>query len=104
MPGFGTLIGMGITKNYGRKTRRYKQLKEDLRALRLPCYLCGQAINYEVGFPHPDSFSAEHVKPRAKFVELAEDPGNLKAAHLKCNSAKSDQELDAGIGLTSRDW
>lgn len=93
-----------VTKNSGRKTRNFRKLSRNLRGLKLPCYLCGQPINYEVSAPHPDSFTVEHVKPRSKYPELAEDPGNLKAAHFSCNSAKGVSEDNEGLGFTSREW
>lgn len=98
------MLDMGIAKNAGRHTRRYRRLKADLRQLRLPCYLCGQSIDYEAKAPHPDSFTVEHVKPRVSHMELAEDPGNLRAAHFNCNNSKGTGDADSGLGFTSRDW
>ena len=95
---------MGIAKTAGRKTRRFKALRKQLRDLGLPCYLCGNAIDYTKTAPHPDSFTVEHVKPRSKYPELAEDPGNLKSAHFGCNNAKGVREDEAGHGMTSKDW
>ena len=96
---------MGIAKNAGRSTRRYRTLKANLRRLGLPCYLCGMAIDYTAKAPDPNSFSVEHVKPRVSHIELAEDPGNLMPAHFGCNTAKGTNDVnDGNIGFTSRDW
>lgn len=101
---FGTLASMGIAKNAGRSTRRYKRLKADLRQLGLPCWICGQAIDYEAKAPDPASFTVDHVLPRGAYRELAEDAGNLRPAHFSCNDSKSNRVDFADLGFTSRSW
>lgn len=86
------------------RTRRERQNADNLKAQhRQPCARCGQAIRYDLEHPHPDSFSAGHIKSWADHPELREDPSNLRQEHLRCNqSAHTDEGI--GIGTTSRQW
>lgn len=65
-------------------TYGYQQAKARLRARRLPdCVLCQGhrgPIRYDLGYPHPLSFSAEHVIP----VHIGGGSGPLAPAHLGC--------------------
>lgn len=94
---------MTATQRRGR-TRREKQNADNLKAQRRqPCMRCGQPIDYSLEYPHPDSFSAGHIKAWADYPHLREDPGNLRQEHLHCNqSAHTDEGL--GPGVTSRTW
>lgn len=89
---------------YGRSTRRFKKLAANLRAQRLPCWLCGQEIDYTAPPGDPRGFSVEHVWPRGKYRHLAEDPANLRAAHLGCNDAKGEVVEEPGLGPASTQW
>lgn len=83
-------------------SRRWRKLADQQRAKRLPCFICGQPISYEVGWPDPSSFSADHVKPYAHYPELRYDPGNIVSTHLRCNQVKGDSEHQvAGLGNLS---
>lgn len=79
-------------------------MTRELRARGLPCFLCGQPIDYELEFPDPYSFSVEHIRPYSTNEELREDPGNLTAAHLKCNQSKGSRPLPYGLGNRSEEW
>jgi len=94
----------GPTPRAGRGTRRYRQLRANLRLQRRPCCICHQPIDYTLDYPDPDSFSVEHVHDWATHPHLREDPTNLDAAHLRCNTTQGRHRPRPGIGATSRDW
>jgi 5-methylcytosine-specific restriction endonuclease McrA len=83
-------------------TRVWRQLAATQRAKRLPCFLCGQPIDYDLQWPHPQSFSADHIKPYAHHPELRTDPGNIASTHLRCNQVKGDNHhIQPGLGALS---
>ena len=88
----------------GRKGHNWRKLTANLRAQRRPCWLCGQPIRYDLAWPHPDSFSTDHVAELVNHPELAEDPTNLRAAHLLCNTSRGARAPKPSIGTTSRHW
>jgi hypothetical protein len=89
----------------GRSGRRWKRLCAEVRARRLPCCRCGQAIDYSLEWPDPASFSVDHYPiPLSVRPDLAEDPANLSAAHLHCNQSAGNRSPAPGIGATSTAW
>lgn len=58
---------------------------------RYVCCLCGRAIQHELRYPEPMSFSADHILPVATHPELKMDYSNLQPAHLRCNLRKGDR-------------
>lgn len=89
----------------GRDTRNWRRIVAAQKAKRLPCFHCGQPIAYDKPYPHPDAFTADHLKPRLKHPELAEDPGNVVSSHARCNWAKGDGEhFTAGLGELSEEF
>jgi hypothetical protein len=70
-------------------TPEYRKARAELRALGLPCWLCGHAIRYDLKHPHPRSFSADHVVSPLKG---GGHDGNLRASHLGCNSRRAALE------------
>lgn len=93
-----------MDENYGRRTGNFQRLKEQIRARHDPCFICGQPINYDAEAGAPDSFTVEHREPRSLRPELAEDPGNLVAAHSRCNKARGTRPYRPGLGNRSREW
>lgn len=91
-------------KRAGRAGANWRRLREDVRSRRDPCFNCGQAIDYTLQWPHPDSFSVDHRLPRGKHMELAEDPANLVASHLHCNQVKGDRQEPLSLGNRSEDF
>lgn len=86
----------------GRSTRTWRRLAAAQRAKRLPCWHCGQPIDYTAPAGHPDSFSADHLKPWINHPHLREDPGNVVSSHLLCNQKKGASEhATAGLGALS---
>lgn len=89
----------------GRSTRNWRKLAAAQKAKRLPCFHCGQPIDYDAPPRHPDSFSADHLKPLSLFPELAESPGNVVSSHLRCNQVKgASTHYSAGLGALSEDF
>lgn len=92
-----------MSKHAGRGTRRWRRLKAEVRARRLPCVICQQPIDYTLEWPDSGSFSVEHIRSWHGNPHLREDPANLTAAHLGCNSSKQDRTLPS-IGDSSETW
>lgn len=76
-----------------------------VRARHARCCRCSQPIDYGLEWPDPGSFSVDHY-PHALSTHpwLAEDPGNLHAAHLVCNQAGGARPPTPGLGGTSESW
>ncbi|MFF5773858.1 HNH endonuclease [Streptomyces californicus] len=78
-----------------RNGRAYRRLCDWLRAQRLPCWLCGHNIAYEItgrdAGKHPLAFTLDHEQPVSKRPDLLLDPGNARAAHRRCNSARGNR-------------
>lgn len=90
--------------NAGRRGKRWERLKANLRMQRRPCCICHQPIDYTLEWPDPGSFSTQHIKDWKNHPELREDPGNLDAAHLDCNSSEGTNGPKPEIGATSEAW
>jgi len=91
-------------KGAGRTTRRYKQLSRELASRRLPCWLCGQPIDYTLPREHPDAFSVDHAKALSLRPDLAEDPANLRASHSRCNKSRGNRDPKPSLGQQSQPW
>ena len=82
---------------------RWKRIAKAQKAKHLPCYHCGQPIDYTLKWPHPESFSADHLKPWVNNPSLRYDPGNVVSSHLLCNQSKgSNEHYAAGLGSLSQ--
>lgn len=97
------------TVTAGRSGRRWRRLVAEVRARRAPCCRCGQPIDYTITYdpeaPDPACFSVDHFPlPLSTHPHLAEDPGNLAAAHLGCNVSAGNRTPKPGLGETSTDW
>ena len=84
--------------------RRHSEAAAALRTQRLPCWLCGQPIEYTLAWPDPASFSLDHIKPKHTHPNLEHEPTNHAAAHLRCNSSRQANNPRPAIGTTSRAW
>jgi hypothetical protein len=62
-----------------------KSVKAAGRKVNARCVICGQEINYDLTYPHPDSCSVQHVKSRSMFPHLTWDRRNWAPSHLTCN-------------------
>lgn len=83
------------------RSHAYRKAAAELRARRLPCWLCGQPIDYDAPPRTPQSFSADHRAPMAEGGYPTED---LMASHYGCNSARGSRAPQPGIGTTSEAW
>lgn len=89
----------------GRHGRRWKRLRAEVRARREPCIRCGQPIDLTLRWPDPGSFTVDHYPhPLATHPHLAEEPTNLRGAHLACNQSAGMNGPGPGIGETSEEW
>lgn len=86
------------------RPRRHNEASQRLRAQRRPCWLCGQAIDYQAEWPDPNSFSLDHIKSRKTHPELEHDPSNHAAAHLGCNSSRQTTDPKPTLGAVGRQW
>ncbi|MDA3624268.1 HNH endonuclease signature motif containing protein [Saccharopolyspora sp. WRP15-2] len=95
-----------MANNKGRSGRPYRRLRAELKAQGLPCWLCGQLIDYDLPYPDPWSFSVDHVRPVSK-GGASVDPDNCRPAHLQCNQRKGDRSrpvVKAVVFSTSEAW
>ena len=83
-----------------------KALKKAQRAKGLPCWICGQPINYQAEDPNADdAFSFDHYWPWQTHPGLREDPGNARSAHQKCNKQRGETMLlEPDLGDLVEQW
>lgn len=105
---------MGSCSRYARNGNRRRKLRARLKALGLPCAICGQPIDYDLPAGDPMSFEVDEIVP----VSLGGDEldwSNLQPAHRICNQRKSNRigfTLEGGAAgrandspvSTSREW
>lgn len=98
----------GISRYAGRSTRRYKTTSRTFRQAcqddNLPCWLCGQPIDYTLPKEHPEAFNNDHAYPVSDRPDLAEDPANYRPSHRLCNEERGDQEPFIQLGSPSEPW
>lgn len=93
-----------------RSTRRHiqqrKAFQTHAKKHNLPCWICGQPINYEAPYnsSDPDRLQLDHLLPVSTHPELLEDPANFRPAHASCNQARGNKAPRPGIGHTSKNW
>lgn len=82
----------------GNRRRKYRAR---IKAMGLPCHICGKPINYDEPSDHlhPLSFVIDEIIPISRWKEfgynspreVAEDFDNLAPAHYICNLRKSNR-------------
>jgi hypothetical protein len=77
-----------------RGNRRYRQLRERVKAEEKTCWLCHEMIDGARIFPDPWSFSLDHVRPVALGGSFF-DRDNCHAAHLRCNTSRGTSTAHA---------
>ncbi|WP_405399189.1 HNH endonuclease [Streptomyces microflavus] len=89
-----------------RNGRPYRRLCTLQRALGLPCWWCGQEIDYQITGPeagrHPYAFTLDHETPLSRGGSLL-DPANARSAHRRCNSQRGNR-LTTSQPNASRRW
>lgn len=91
-----------------RNGRPYRRLCDRQRALRLPCWWCGEPIRYDLtglaAQRDRDAFTLDHAIPLSLGGSLL-DPTNARSAHRRCNSARGNR-VDANRQpvRSSRRW
>lgn len=93
-----------VSAGAGRTSRRHRAMANQLRAQRGPCHICHQAIDYSLAYPHPDAFTVDHAISKRDRPDLAEDFGNYRAAHARCNWAKGADAAEPDLGDHADDW
>lgn len=92
----------------GRTGRRWRELKAKFRAqcqaADTPCWMCGQAIDWNAADDTPDCFNIDHFYPVSTHPELGNDPGNLRPSHRACNIARGAGDPPLSLGTPSEDW
>lgn len=96
----------------GRAGRRWRTLKAEVYARRAACCRCGQSIDYTLPYRDPTtgavntaSKSVDHwPHPLSTHPHLAEEPSNLAAAHLSCNTSAQEHDVEPELGAASEDW
>ncbi|MFF9215612.1 HNH endonuclease [Streptomyces viridosporus] len=90
-----------------RNGRPYRTLCAQQRALGLPCWYCGQPIDYSLtGYAAQRSawaFTLDHATPLSLGGDLL-DPANARSAHRRCNSARGNRSTTAKVDRQSRRW
>lgn len=66
---------------YKRNDAQRKRLRVHYKRIHAACYICGNAIDYDLKTPHPDSFELDHVEALARGG--ADAPDNLRPAHRR---------------------
>lgn len=66
------------------------------------CHLCNQEIDLTLAWPDPGSLSADHLVPQSRGG--THTLGNLRPAHLHCNTSRQDNPLRYGETVDNRNW
>lgn len=86
----------------------YVNLRADLRAewsaRDLPCWLCGQAIDYSAPANDPEALDVDHVKPRSTHPHLALDRNNCRPSHVRCNRSRGNRAPRPSLGTVTEPW
>jgi 5-methylcytosine-specific restriction endonuclease McrA len=57
-----------------------------------PCWICGAPISYELKWPHPRSWSLDHIVPVSDNPALLLNPSNFRSSHSDCNNHRQTGE------------
>ena len=98
-----------------RSNHQYKTMREQYRIECMvrrqadgskgdPCCICSEPISYSLQYPHPLSWSLEHLISVKDRPDLLLDKNNYGSSHMLCNSLKGPDELIADTGEKSADW
>lgn len=93
-----------MASSSGIHSRRHKALSAALAEQRLPCWLCGQPIDYSLPKEDPMHYQYDHAFPRSTHPDLEFDPMNGRPSHAKCNKSRGNGPPMPAAGETSEDW
>jgi 5-methylcytosine-specific restriction endonuclease McrA len=93
-----------VASTNGVHSAKHKTLARNLALKRLPCWLCGQPIDYELPHTHPMHYQYDHAFPRSTHPELEFDPSNGRPSHARCNKSRGNGPPNPGVGETSEPW
>lgn len=79
-----------------------REVKAKGRRAKAPCVICEMPIDYSLEYPHPQSCSVQHIKPRKSFPQLTWVKSNWAPAHLDCNKG-AGTTVQQGLGIRD-DW
>lgn len=85
---------------------RRTALRNRVKAMGLPCALCGKPIDYGLPAGHPMSYELDEIVPVSRGGSPF-DIENVQPAHRCCNQAKGDgrrKPVRANAFPTSRNW
>ena len=91
----------------GRDNKQYADLRDALRRkgrrLNLPCWICGHAIDYDLHWKHPMSYTYDHLHSLASGGAVR---GEGRPAHRSCNSRRGNQRETPTVTPpeTTREW
>ena len=97
------MAGRGKYNDHTYRKRRAAQRRRE-EALDLPCYLCGNPIDWTAPAGEPLSWTYDHEDPLSLGGKLL---GKGRGAHHSCNSrrgAGKDHLIVTKPKRTSRDW
>ena len=80
------------------------RFREECARNNAPCHLCGSDINYQLRYPHPFSWSADHLITVKENPALLMDRNNLRASHFDCNINRGTDAVSCDIGIGSEIW
>ena len=80
------------------------KMKARWKEQQLPCWLCGQPIDYDAAPQTSNACEPDHVVPRKEAPELMFDEDNVRPAHSSCNRARGDRTPPPQLGPPSRNW
>lgn len=96
---------MADNRNRNRRASRLRlEMRELWSSLNLPCYLCGQPIDYDAPRHDPEALEADHVLPVSGYPDLEFEPSNLRPTHSRCNRHRGPGRTVASLGATSERW
>lgn len=78
-----------------------KVLKREAEEHGSYCYMCGEQIDMDLKFPHPRSWSCQHIVPRARGG--SSELSNLDSAHKLCQDREGNAIAGTvGAGVVPR--
>lgn len=70
-------------------TSKYLKNREKQRLKFLPCWICGEEIDYTAKANTALAFEADHATPHSKGG--SDDLSNLRSSHHRCNRSQGDK-------------